>query len=428
MSKSRLAKTIFQSGPDDDLIVKDVYESDSSEVVNSYDKTEPEAIDVLDTINGTADDDSQQQEEDNSNNENNEESSNENSNESPVDELGSGLEDILDRYGNADENIADALRQMSEEGRNKLLPTDQEIEDIYYSVGDKEGSFNPSFPIKDAKNLASIINSICNNSYGLNINDNGALAALLGALSNMASLMGLPGVLSAVQGCLNPSVLMNGALLGINSSLKRGDVSVFNDVATLPIANQLRYRNPNITNQVIENMRRPSRLQEQGLSNFYQTTRNSLNIVNPNWNTTSRGSGQVFNGYEVSKNPFFLDTVRANVVSKPMNIFASPDASYGNFVDLETADLNNPYVFESIYGRNLSVGQKTKIINDWRNDQSRLTGYNQRKNDAYLLLMQGQKQDTVLDSLRKDFPYLAIGENKTRAIGNFHGSNYLMTK
>ena len=52
MTAPQLAKSTYISGPDDKLAVIDVYEQSGSGVVNSYQETHGEAIDVLEGLNG----------------------------------------------------------------------------------------------------------------------------------------------------------------------------------------------------------------------------------------------------------------------------------------------------------------------------------------------------------------------------------------
>lgn len=417
MSQSRLVKTIFQAGPDDQLIVKDVYDSNSSEVVNSYDKTEPEALDVLDPLNGKAKDEKQNNEDTPSDSP---DSSDSGGGNDPFSDLNPdtlsrdiGLEEMLDRYGNGDVNIETALREMSDGASGDFDLPDEFANDVYYNLGDKSGKLLPSFPVGDARRLASIVNSLCNGSYNLGITDSGALTNLLARLANMASAMRLPGVLGAVANCFSPDILNGAAVSGINSSLGRGDIGVFNDVMRTGIGGGLRYSMPNIVNQVINGARRPREITNGGLANYYQDARNGLSTVDPNWNTVNRNGSRVFNGSQMQTNPFFMDSVRANVTSQPLNISVSPNGSYGNYIDRETADLSNPAVFESLYGPNVPLSERSRIINEWKQDTGRTNGYNQRQDDSYLLLMADEQPTTVANSLSNDFPYINISTDSS---------------
>ena len=51
MSKE-LCKTTYEAGPEDELLVKDVYKSSSSAVVNSYQDKNPENASIMDFISG----------------------------------------------------------------------------------------------------------------------------------------------------------------------------------------------------------------------------------------------------------------------------------------------------------------------------------------------------------------------------------------
>lgn len=435
MSKSKLVKTTFQSGPDDGLLAVDIYESESGEVVNSYDKTESEALDVLDTLNGKA------------------------SAGSPIsgllglsglgglaEQFGSNLlsdlvggldlsnpftnlnpdvtQQLLDmdesvaRYSNEDINAAAAIREMSDPVKNQFLIPKTDANNVFGTFSDVTKKISTVLPITDTRNIGNLVNNISKGNYPTSYVDKGALSNLISNTVNMASIAKLPKAFSTIAqySGIDTRVLTKAATSAINVSLQRGDIEVFKDVARTSIANDLKYAMPNVVNRVIGSVERPREVTYNDTPRYYQEARDSFTRVDPNWNKTVRGSGSVINGTAIATNPFMMQCVRSSVTAQPLVIKTSSSGNLGNYIDPEYADISVPEVFNSVHGTNHDTQAREKIISDWKADTNRIQRANERKDDSYLMLMEKTPTRSVVDTLRSDFPMLPLNNN---SISNF---------
>lgn len=441
MGKSNLVETTFQAGPDDKLLVVDVYDKGDSGIVNSYQKKDAQAIDVLDSLNGKgggggggsggsgggsggnggSGGGSGGNDGGSGGGSSNNSSGGNNSNDASSNDFASDFGDLpenewndpgedIERLVNGDSDMANYFDGFDEAVQKQLDMGNFDKNQIYGEFGDITNKIPNIIPYGNLKNITGVINSVTNGNFPSTFTDRGAAASLVGNLSNIGSSLNLPGVFSKVAqfGGLATDVLLNAAAIGVQASLARGDIGVFNDVAKTSIANQLNYVIPNVVNRVIGGAKRNRNLDYNNYSNYYDEARGGFNTVDPNWNTTNRNQTTVYNGTVVGSNPFFMDTLKASVRQKPLIILPVPNnvSSDNNFIDLEYANLNDPDIFDAVYGTDLSYENKTKIINDWEQDTNGKINRDNRNNDSFLMVMDKFKPSTVTESLSEDFPFI----------------------
>lgn len=444
MSKSRLVKTTFQSGPDDGLAAVDVYKKDTSEVVNSYDATEPEAIDVLDSINGKADES------------NKEDPSGENaSNDNPDDggdPQGAGGEDggdtgggsdggsdsppdggdddpfgtmdpdtsnreitddeIQDRLSDGDEELGQCLRDMDDRTTSRFKLDPSAANKVFGEFAGIKSKIPTLVPVPTIRNMATMVNNLSNGNYPSVIQDVGAKSGLIGSITNLTSALKLPGAFSKIAefSGISPNILVDAARIGISTSLARGDLGAFKDVAKSNIASRMKYVIPNLSNRAISAMQQPMDVDLRNYGSFYNETRSALDTMDPSWSSYNRGNGSVINGSVAGNNPFFMKTMRASVTSSPLGLKPPRNNTSGNLIDIDYADITKPDVFSAIYGDEVSIADKARIIADWRNDTARAEAAERRKQDSYMLVMDEFDTTPVVETLRNDFPLLEISD------------------
>lgn len=434
MGKSALVDTTFQAGPDDSLLVVDVYDKGDSGVVNSYQKKDAQAIDVLDSLNGKGGGGGGGDSGGGSGGSSGGGSggsggsgggggggSGGNTDSDSNNDFASDFGDLpendwvdpgpdIERIVNGDSDMANYFDGIDEAVQRQMDLGNYDKDQVFGDFGGIINKIPNIVPYGNLSNITGVINQVTKGNFPATFTDNGAIAGLIGNLANVGSSLNLPNVFSKISefGGLATDVLLNAATIGIQASLARGDISVFNDVAKTSIANQLMYAMPNVVDRVIGSSRRNRNLDYNGYSDYYDNTRSSFNKVNPNWNTTNRGQSIVYNGTVIGTNPFFLETLRANVTQAPLSIRPIPDGVDidNNVFDLEYADLNDPDVFDSIYGDGGSYQDRTQILKDWNEDTERVIKRDNRQEDSFMLLMEKFTPTTVKESLYEDFPFI----------------------
>ena len=289
MSKSRLVETTFQSGPDDGLAAVDVYKKDTSEVVNSYDATEPEAIDVLDSLNGKADESNKDEppsdSEGNDDGSSNPEGSDSSGNDDPFESLNPDTSDreitdseLVDRLTEGDQELGQCLRDLDDKTLSKLDIPKTSRDSIFGDFGGIKAKLPSKVPLPSVKSVATMVNNLSKGNYPAIIQDVGSKTNLIGSLTNIASALKLPDAFSKIAeySGISTSILVDAAKQGINSSLARGDLGAFKDVAKSSVASRMKYVIPNISNKAIRALEKPVEVDLRNYSDFYDDTTKAL--------------------------------------------------------------------------------------------------------------------------------------------------------
>lgn len=388
-----LVETTFEAGPNDDLLVVDVYDKGGSSIVNSYQKKDGEAIDTLDSINGENDSGGTEPESD--------ESSPMESPDSPEYSQSEVARMLSD--GNSD--IFGFLTDLSSGAAGKFGLNIGTINTITAIINGVSKALNTSYSASDIKNIAGIANALSNGGYQSTIKDKKALDTLVTSTVKTGAEIGLPGVFSKIAS--NPShdkaVLAVAAKQAIEATVDKGDTSVFLDVITTEYVTGLETQYPAIIKDVLSNAVRPTDLSEQNYAEFYDTVTGGFEKINEEWNKVYRDNNRTQSTVSETKNSFIDETLEAYVLNIPLDIKFNSDVSYNSAVDVQFADVRLGPVFRAIYGATLDNDFINEKINEWLDPIN--SSLREKRKESFMALVSKQfKIRTIEEDFKYHFP------------------------
>jgi hypothetical protein len=336
MAGPKLAETIAATGPDDKLIVVDVYEKEGSSVVNSYQETHPEAIDVLDTAKGTSQDGGGEEGGDDPLGDfidqfTGDDSGGLNNDISDLTGLDPstdyGLDSIEELAASNDDLLSD-MSDLSDSIVNSFAIPGVVVPEIFSQSGDILSRLRSGIGNQSLNALTNMINQLSGGLFPTSILNNSGMGGLIAGVTNAASRIGIPGSFSAIARGINNQSVMDIALRTVLPDVvKRANIPLLNDIANTPLVRSVQNLIPGVIGETVRNLSRPTYLNQDGYANYYGETRQTFGRIDPNWNRDTRyDNGTVLNGTVVSSNPFYYDTAQANVMYSPINVSLNPDS------------------------------------------------------------------------------------------------------
>lgn len=425
MSAPKLATTTFQAGPDDKLAVIDVYEKEGSGVVNSFQETHGDAIDVLDTLAGGG-----EKPKDNAGNgegggdefKESDPYSGDNAPNNDSSDLTGGLDGAPDvgsageaeRLANSDPDYISDIDDLDENVREGMCFRGDSTDEVFYDIEPLEDleeindyNWNPAKIVKgvnfrSVKSVNNIINRLSGGAVKGRITDVGGMASLIASSAIQGSRMGMPNVFNAItRGKINKTILARAVGVMIPSIVAKANIPLLNDIARSPFGPMLPRVAPGIIGNTIKAIARPTGMPQNQYGQYYGNVRDTFDRIDPNWNKTSYGNRQVLNGTVVSSNEFMTEAMYANVSTRPLQIKSQFEGNgYYNESDIY---YNNPSTFD----RDLNTGgyqydrqgvvvqQDPSIIYD-RRTQS-------RRDDSFMVAATAFSASTVESYLKKKF-------------------------
>lgn len=431
MTAPQLAKSTYISGPDDKLAVIDVYEQSGSGVVNSYQETHGEAIDVLEGLNGEGGggggeggggegsggsggsgdggggdggsdvyDDVWDMAGDNSdllapNNE--------------VDDLLDAVNESNDLNGlaNMDSDILSDLANMGEGIKDSMCAAADFADDVFSTVGDVATQLVKGVALPSAAAVSNVIGRLAGGA-GPAISSVGGMSRLVANTAMTASRIGIPNAFGTIasgalaSGKMDKSILTRAVSMMVPDIIKRANIPLLNDIARSPVGNIISRVDPGIIGSTIRNMARPTYLNQGDYGRYYGNARDTFDIVDPYWNRTQFGNREVLNANVISQNAFMQEAMMSNVRTRPLYITPEP---YGNqrYTNQHDVYYNpSPYHDRDYNSGGYKYNADGSVIDiDDRDLYMRRTS--NRKNDAFLAAAVSFGQTTVEAFLRKEF-------------------------
>lgn len=441
MTAPQLAKTTFRSGPEDELAVIDVYEKQGSGVVNSYQETHKDSIDVLDSLNGEGAGEGGGEggggsTPDGSESEDPWESLGNNDDLAPnndLSDLTGGLDGAPDvgsageaeRLANMDPDTISDIDDLDENVRDGMCFRGDSVDEVFADVNGIETKIPRGINFNSLNSMNNIIGRLSGGNIA-NIIDRGGAASLVASSVLQGSRMGIPNVFGGIvngvaagvagNGKINNNVLARAVGMMIPEIVRNANIPVLGDIARSPFGNILARAAPGIIGNTIRNIARPTGLPQSGYSSYYGNARDTFGLVDPNWNRTTFGGQPVMNATVVSQNDFMQESMYANVTTRPLQISTTPS---GNSRYTNTSDVyyNNPSTFDRDYntGGEIYSQQGTVVPSQPIDIYNRRT--QQRKDDAFMVAATSFGQATVAGFLAKKFAKTNIKIN--RSIGFF---------
>lgn len=385
-----LVETTFEAGPNDALLVVDVYDKGGSSIVNSYQKKDGEAIDTLDALNGSGGPGS--------------------SDPAPAGSPAAAppeysQTDINRMLSDGNSDIFGMLANLSSAAAGKFGLNSNTINTITAIINGVSKALNTSYSASDVKNIAGIANTLSNGNYQSSVKDKKALDALVSSTVKVGAEIGLPGVFSKIAS--NPAhdktVLAVAAKQAVEATVEKGDTSVFLDVITTEYAAGLETQYPAIIQDVLTTAVKPKELTEQGYGNFYETITQGFQEVNEEWNKVYRGNNQTLSSVTETKNDFINETLEAYVLSIPLDVKFNADKSYNSAVDVQFADVRLGPVFRAIYGATLDSDFINEKVNEWLDPVN--ASLREKRKESYMTLVSKQfTKRTLEEDFRYHFP------------------------
>ena len=335
MAGPKLAKTVAANGPDDKLIVVDVYTEDGSEVANSYQDTHPEAIDVLDGAGGGGSDGLKSDatpeisggfdgvDVDSPNNDISDLA--ENFAEVPA-------SDIADWLSGGNYEIASDINDLSDKLKESFRSALKGADEVYADLNGVVTKLQPGIDPRSMGAMTGLVNKLGCGNYNPNILYRGGNVSLISSLINAASRIGLPGVFNAIANCVTDPNVIGGVLRNVLPNVaSQANIPLLNDIGNSKLAKDVIGVMPGIIGQTVGNLGRPNYLQQSQYAGYYGQARQSFGNIDPYWNTTTRGDyGRSLDATIVNRNSFFNQTLQASVLSTPMQVLVNTVTGDGN--------------------------------------------------------------------------------------------------
>lgn len=385
-----LVATTFEAGPDDSLLVVDVYESSGSAVSSSYQKKDGGAIDVLSAIGGG-------------------EGGGEGTTTpvpTPAPAPPKPSQTEVNRIlSGGSSDLFGLLTNLSAEVAAKFGIDSQTAGAITTIVNGVAAALNTSYSASDVKNVADIVNVLSDGAYTSSVKDKKALDSLVTATVTTGAEIGLPGVFSQIASNEehDKEVLANVANQAIQATIENGDASVFLDVTNTEYATGLQTRYPSVIQDVLSNTTKPSTLSEQGFSDYYTQLTDSFDKVNVDWNKTYRDNEQTLAFDAETVNEFLNETLEAYVLSVPLDIKHNSDVAFNSAVDVQFGDVQIGSIFRAIYGATLDNTFISEKIAEWVEPEAAML--RQKRKDAWLTMAAKQlTARTIEEDFQHHFP------------------------
>lgn len=390
MSAPKLATTTFEAGPDDKLAVVDVYAEGSGGIVNSYQETHDESIDVLDSLNGAGGDTTGGATD----------ALGGTAADNVGDAIGSGLgganNDLSDLTGgldgapdvgsmgdlesltNGDSDLLSSMSDLAAPLSDSLSQIGQGFEDIsVIENGLVVGNIAPGFDLKSIRGVNDVVTKLADGNYKGIINHAGGLSNLVSNICNVGSRMGIPNVFSNISKGINDVQLMAKSLTNIVPNIiKTANIPLLNDIARTPLAGMVKQISPNVIGSTIANITKPLNMVAGDIGKFYSQARSTFSKIDSDWNKVSFGANKILNATVVSQNPFMKQAMLTDICARPAVVIPNEMGEVVNASDTYYNDPGNS-LNESGYSGSVYEGDHTPTPDE------EATAYNQRTEDRF---------------------------------------------
>lgn len=335
MTGPKMAETITATGPDDKLIVVDVYQEEGSAVVNSYQETHPEAIDVLDTAKGKPQGGSEESSDDPLGDFidkfTGDDSAGANNDISDLTDLDAstdyGLDSIEELAASNDELLSD-ITDLSDPLKGALAIPGQVVPEIYAQTGDMLNRLRAGISTQSLGALTNIVNQLSNGQFPTTILNSTGIGTLVAGVTSAASRIGIPNTFSAIASGINNQSAMDIALRTVLPEVvRKANIPLLNDIANTPLVRSVQNLIPGIVGETVRGLTRPTYLGQNEYAGYYGASRQTFGRIDSNWNSDVRyENGTVLNGTVVGSNPFYYDTAQASVMNYPITVKPNPNS------------------------------------------------------------------------------------------------------
>lgn len=297
---------------------------------------------------------------------------------------------------------------------------------VVASINGTLTKLSPQMSAQSAEPIKNIVNTLSGDAYQVDIQNKGATAALISAVSHIGNKLNMPKVFPTIaENVEDKGVLLQAAKPLVQRAIEEGDMSTIESIANTKIAKEIKVIAPGVVTSLVGKIQKPENLAQQEYSKFYQGMRESFDAMDPDWATYKRQGGDCVNAGILKDNFFVADLIRSQ-----MNELMSPDHYIANaqrvFADenpvdtdvvnslselINTRVTNNPNQPVDLSNVTISDYELTaagdQVIND--NTEIKLRGNASDRvmsfdNEPFLLLAGMYLDDSVDACLKRDFP------------------------
>lgn len=448
MTAPKLADTTFVSGPDDSLIVVDVYGNGGGGVVNSYQETHPAEIDPLTAAGGggsgggggggdgggsggggsgggsggggggesgaggssenTAGGEEYTPTSNSDDTAPNNDLSDLTGGLSGAPDVGTSLE--ANRLASGDTDYFSDIEALDDDIRGAISLQPDLLDNIVHELGDVVTDVTSAINFNSLQTLNSLVGKMAGGDFGT-IKDLGGLASLVSTVTQTASRAGIPNVFNSILagGKFTQDVLTTAVTNMVPGIVKNANISLLGDVARSPFGNVLAAVSPNIVGNTIRAIAPPTGMREADYGNYYGDARDTFSRVDPNWNKSNFGQfTNALNSTVVSQNPFLQQALKSNVATRPLYLEQDKFDNYVNRMD--TYDVDRP-VYRQEAGGKVWDDEGVLVETSPQNLYERQTQY--RREDSLMAAAAVFPTRTVESFIAQTFPAVDAVVNRT---------------
>lgn len=275
MSLVPLATPNFVSGPDDKLAVVDVYNQDTSVVINSISELSNSLLDeVLSNLSELT---------------------------------GLDIESIVNSFNQVKPTLTkDQIIARLFGDNNKLLSLFRQLDSKYsdyfnvnsklknQAIGSSNGvNFNLKnsdiVTIKKLSEMAEVFGD-----YQLTINDKSAQSGMISGLAKQSFELGIQGLLLKISEGKDDDVVLAVAAELLSGVVKNKNINALYEISLLPIAKQLLNIYPNLFIDFLTNFKLDTTIKEIEYLSLYNKLKDAFENIDPNWNKILRNNDEIF--------------------------------------------------------------------------------------------------------------------------------------
>lgn len=372
---SKLIDTTYAAGPLDELKVVDVYQAGSSSIVNSYQEKGSGAVNLLDKVlGGTGKQISSLLKKAMS------------IVKTPLNLSGAAQ---IEKLSNGSTDLSGGLKSLSSGIVSAMNVAPSLMNSVNAVLGSKVTKINFS-NISDVRQMANLANTITGGSYKPSINDVGGQASMIAGIVNQGSRMGLPNLFSVISGkTTDKNVIMRAMTSIVPSLVKNVDIPLLNDIASTPYVKQVAKVLPSAVGLIAKVMGKPLNMQQNQMLNYYNTTVNSFDRVQPRWDTYNRGATTSVNGCIAGNNKFYQQMVSSKLKSTPLRVVLPDD--------------------QTNYGPNVFSSNSAPPVDSPDPEAFSVMSVEAERegNEKFMALMDVFPVTNVQDELKKNFPFFS---------------------
>lgn len=388
----KLAKTTFQTGPDDEPLVVDVYGKKTTEVLNGFNEAEINGLDLPNLIGDNQD-----------------------ISGFPFPGLDpSGLTpDTLEALGekilNSNASISDALKNIDLTVISKRVDGIKDFNTVFDGNGGLLGRIKGGVDLGRLTSISGAIDSLTNGNFVRSFGDRNTLSTIAGNIAVEASKIGLGAVFSKIAPNLpGADVIFRAASIAIPAAIKTGDIGLFKDVAVTVGVSEMLKLAPDGVKRIVDTMVRPDNLPQSSFPEYYKDTKSALSGIDIDWATCKRPAGNILNGIDTRGSGFFGDLRRSSVINYPIGIVPAPAGYSKNYINTRNADVDNPDVFDAVFGTGGTPESRAATREAYKNDQGRINDNTDNRFNKIIEAATKMGISTVGKKIKETFPFVNI--------------------